>query len=116
MFQILSGWADGPEFVTQCPIRPRHSYTYRFNVTGQVGTLWWHAHVQWLRATVYGALLIRPRPGHSYPFPKPYREYPIVLGTNFNPQLFTLCFVTTEFMHSSFFFVQYFSLHLKLKV
>ncbi|KAM7526422.1 hypothetical protein LguiA_016324 [Lonicera macranthoides] len=84
VFQILSGWADGPEFATQCPIRPRHSYTYRFNVTGQVGTLWWHAHVQWLRATVYGALLIRPRPGHSYPFPKPYREYPILLGEWWN--------------------------------
>ncbi|CAH1432229.1 unnamed protein product [Lactuca virosa] len=40
---------------------PGNSYTYRFNITGQEGTLWWHAHVQWLRATVYGALVIRPR-------------------------------------------------------
>ncbi|KAK3018967.1 hypothetical protein RJ639_003386 [Escallonia herrerae] len=84
VFQLLSGWADGPEFATQCPIRPGHSYTYRFNITGQEGTLWWHAHVQWLRATVYGALIIRPRAGHSYPFPKPYREFPIVLGEWWN--------------------------------
>uniref|UniRef100_A0A5B6YV30 Laccase n=1 Tax=Davidia involucrata TaxID=16924 RepID=A0A5B6YV30_DAVIN len=84
VFQLLSGWADGPEYVTQCPIRPGNSYTYRFNITRQVGTLWWHAHVQWLRATVYGALIIRPKTGHSYPFPKPYREHPILLGEWWN--------------------------------
>ncbi|KZV53415.1 laccase-7-like, partial [Dorcoceras hygrometricum] len=84
IFQLLSGWADGPEFATQCPIRPGESYTYRFTITGQEGTLWWHAHVQWLRATVYGALIIRPRSGRSYPFPKPHREIPIVLDTFYN--------------------------------
>ncbi|KAI3474700.1 hypothetical protein Pfo_029885, partial [Paulownia fortunei] len=76
-------WADGPEFATQCPIRPGQSYTYRFTITRQEGTLWWHAHVQWLRATVYGALIIRPRSGY-YPFPKPHREVPIVLGEWWN--------------------------------
>ncbi|XP_059643550.1 laccase-7 [Cornus florida] len=84
IFQLLSGWADGPSYTTQCPIRPGHTYTYRFNITGQEGTLWWHAHVQWLRATVHGALIIRPRNGHSYPFPKPYREHPILLGEWWN--------------------------------
>ncbi|TYH14147.1 hypothetical protein ES288_A06G196200v1 [Gossypium darwinii] len=78
--QIRTGWADGPEFVTQCPIRPGGSYTYRFTVQGQEGTLWWHAYSSWLRATVYGALIIRPREGKSYPFPKPKRETPIILG------------------------------------
>ncbi|TYH19236.1 hypothetical protein ES288_A05G336900v1 [Gossypium darwinii] len=56
------------------------SYTYRFTIQGQEGTLWWHAHSSWLRATVYGALIIRPRLGESYPFPKPNLETPIVLG------------------------------------
>nr|DAD26593.1 TPA_asm: hypothetical protein HUJ06_028061 [Nelumbo nucifera] len=84
VFQLLSGWADGPVYVTQCPILPGNSYTYRFNITGQEGTLWWHAHVSWLRATVYGALIIRPRPGRTYPFPKPYREVPILLGEWWN--------------------------------
>ncbi|XP_022857075.1 laccase-7-like [Olea europaea var. sylvestris] len=84
VFQLLSGWADGPEFATQCPIRPGHSYTYRFNITRQEGTLWWHAHVQWLRATVYGALIIRPGAGRSYPFPKPHKEVPILLGEWWN--------------------------------
>ncbi|XP_057739072.1 laccase-12-like [Arachis stenosperma] len=78
--QMRTGWADGPEFVTQCPIRPGESYTYRFTIQGQEGTLWWHAHSSWLRATVYGALIIRPIQGHPYPFPKPHRETPILLG------------------------------------
>ncbi|XLU63837.1 hypothetical protein S245_023046 [Arachis hypogaea] len=78
--QIRTGWSDGPEFVTQCPIRPGDSYTYRFTIQGQEGTLWWHAHSSWLRATVYGALIIRPREGQGYPFAKPKRETPIILG------------------------------------
>uniref|UniRef100_A0A0D3FHD3 Laccase n=1 Tax=Oryza barthii TaxID=65489 RepID=A0A0D3FHD3_9ORYZ len=78
--QLRNGWADGPEFVTQCPIRPGGSYTYRFAIQGQEGTLWWHAHSSWLRATVHGALLIRPRPGVPYPFPKPHSEFPIILA------------------------------------
>ncbi|XAR65980.1 Laccase [Bertholletia excelsa] len=77
---MRTAWADGPEFVTQCPIRPGGSYTYRFTIEGQEGTLWWHAHSSWLRATVYGALIIQPKEGSSYPFPKPRRQTPIVLG------------------------------------
>ncbi|KAL4189573.1 hypothetical protein AMTRI_Chr08g166010 [Amborella trichopoda] len=82
--QIRTGWADGPEFVTQCPIRPGGSYTYRFTIENQEGTLWWHAHSSWLRATVYGALIIHPKPGASYPFTKPKREAPIILGEWWN--------------------------------
>ncbi|CAI9098356.1 OLC1v1034988C2 [Oldenlandia corymbosa var. corymbosa] len=84
IFQKLTAWADGPDYVTQCPIRPGRSYTYRFTVTGQEGTLWWHAHVSFLRSTVYGALIIRPRSGRSYPFQQPDGEYPIVLGEWWN--------------------------------
>ena len=85
ILQRLSCWADGPNMVSQCPIRPAGGrYTYRFNVTGQEGTLWWHAHVSFLRATVYGALLLRPAPGASYPFPRPHREATILLGEWWN--------------------------------
>ncbi|KAJ9180632.1 hypothetical protein P3X46_008848 [Hevea brasiliensis] len=84
IFQKLSGWADGPNMVTQCPIIPGSSYTYKFKVIKQEGTLWWHAHVSTLRATVYGALIIRPRSGRSYPFPKPDKEVPILLGEWWN--------------------------------
>lgn len=78
--QRRTAWADGPEFVTQCPIRPGGSYKYRFTIEGQVGTLWWHAHSSWLRATVYGALIIHPKGNSSYPFTNPQREFPILLG------------------------------------
>ncbi|BBH05643.1 laccase 11 [Prunus dulcis] len=65
--QYRNGWADGPAYVTQCPIQTGSSYTYDFNVTGQRGTLWWHAHILWLRATVYGAIVILPKPGTRFP-------------------------------------------------
>ncbi|XP_054781436.1 laccase-7-like [Prosopis cineraria] len=80
IFQLMTQWTDGPEYVTQCPILSGGKYTYRFNVTAQEGTLWWHSHSSFLRAWVYGALIIRPRLGKSYPFPKPYKEVPIVFG------------------------------------
>ncbi|CAD5167969.1 unnamed protein product [Musa acuminata subsp. malaccensis] len=82
--QMRTAWADGPEFVTQCPIRPGGSYTYRFTIEDQEGTLWWHAHSSWLRATVHGALIIYPRDASSYPFPKPHREFPVILGEWWN--------------------------------
>ncbi|KAK7339791.1 hypothetical protein VNO77_20476 [Canavalia gladiata] len=80
IFQLVSGWADGPEYVTQCPIRPKHSFTYRFKITGQEGTLWWHAHASLIRATLHGALIIHPRKTLNYAFPKPYKQVPILLG------------------------------------
>ncbi|GAU40147.1 hypothetical protein TSUD_163170 [Trifolium subterraneum] len=78
VFQLFSAWADGPEYITQCSIRPAHNFTYKFNVTQQEGTVWWHAHASVVRATVHGALIIRPRSGR-FPFPKPYKEVPIIL-------------------------------------
>ncbi|RWW42537.1 hypothetical protein BHE74_00051911 [Ensete ventricosum] len=74
--------------VTQCPIPPGNNYTYRFNVTGQEGTLWWHAHFSLLRVTVYGALIIRPRGGAAaLPFSPPDHEANIIFGEwwNANP-------------------------------
>ncbi|KAM0846413.1 hypothetical protein ACQ4PT_055689 [Festuca glaucescens] len=84
-------WADGPGMITQCPIQPNKNFTYRFNVIGQEGTLWWHAHIGFLRATIHGALIIRPRSGpNSYPFPKPDKEIPIVIGEWFDMDVFEL--------------------------
>nr|CAB3474824.1 unnamed protein product [Digitaria exilis] len=84
VFQLMTPWADGPSMVSQCPIQPSTSYTYRFSVPGQEGTLWWHAHSSFLRATVYGAFIVRPRAGNAYPFPAPDKEVPIVLGEWWN--------------------------------
>ncbi|KAL0344481.1 UNVERIFIED_CONTAM: Laccase-4 [Sesamum radiatum] len=78
--QLRTGWADGPAYITQCPIQPGQSYVYNFTITGQRGTLLWHAHILWLRATLHGALVILPKLGVPYPFPKPNHERVIVLG------------------------------------
>uniref|UniRef100_A0A6N2KJU8 Laccase n=1 Tax=Salix viminalis TaxID=40686 RepID=A0A6N2KJU8_SALVM len=78
--QLRSGWADGPAYVTQCPIQTGQSYVYNFTVTGQRGTLFWHAHISWLRVTIYGPIVILPKKGVSYPFPQPHKEIPIIFG------------------------------------
>ncbi|XP_054794908.1 laccase-3-like [Prosopis cineraria] len=81
---LRNPWADGPGYVTQCPIQPGASYTYRFTIINQEGTLFWHAHVGFLRATLYGAIIIYPRLGSHYPFPMPRREFPILLAEWFD--------------------------------
>ncbi|XP_030537568.1 laccase-17-like [Rhodamnia argentea] len=82
--QLQSGWADGPSYITQCPIQTNRSYVYNFTITGQRGTFFWHAHISWLRATVYGPLIILPKRGVPYPFAKPHKEVPILFGEWFN--------------------------------
>ncbi|XP_052177002.1 laccase-4 [Diospyros lotus] len=78
--QLRTGWADGPAYITQCPIQPGQSYVYNFTITGQRGTLLWHAHILWLRATVHGAIVILPKRGVPYPFPKPNKEVVVILA------------------------------------
>ncbi|KAI4966715.1 hypothetical protein ZWY2020_037031 [Hordeum vulgare] len=82
--QLRTGWSDGPAYITQCPIQTGQSYVYNFTVTGQRGTLFWHAHVSWMRATLYGPIVILPKLGVPFPFPKPYRDVPVVFGEWFN--------------------------------
>ncbi|PNY02705.1 laccase-17-like protein [Trifolium pratense] len=78
--QLRSGWADGPAYITQCPIQPGQSFVYNFTIIGQRGTLWWHAHISWLRSTLHGPIVILPKRHVPYPFPHPYKEIPIILG------------------------------------
>ncbi|KAF2315192.1 hypothetical protein GH714_038388 [Hevea brasiliensis] len=77
--QILSCWFDGPSYITQCPIQPGQSFTYEFTLVRQKGTFFWHAHVSWLRGTVYGAIVVYPKTGVPYPFPYPYEEHIVIL-------------------------------------
>ena len=44
IFQNKSNWADGPSFVTQCPLLQQDTFEYEFNVTRQSGTYWYHSH------------------------------------------------------------------------
>ncbi|KAG4921857.1 hypothetical protein AAZX31_18G163200 [Glycine max] len=82
--QLRSGWADGPAYVTQCPIQTGQSYVYNYTIVGQRGTLFWHAHISWLRSTLYGPIIILPKQGAPYPFTKPYKEVPVIFGEWWN--------------------------------
>ena len=44
-FQKGTAWADGPAFVTQCPIVTGNSFLYDFPVGDQPGTFWYHSHL-----------------------------------------------------------------------
>ncbi|KAK7339802.1 hypothetical protein VNO77_20487 [Canavalia gladiata] len=82
--QLQSGWADGPAYVTQCPIQTGQSYVYNYTIVGQRGTLFWHAHISWLRSSLYGPIVILPKRNVQYPFTKPYKEVPIIFGEWWN--------------------------------
>ncbi|RVW79297.1 putative laccase-5 [Vitis vinifera] len=73
-------WTDGPEYITQCPIPPGSKFSQKIILSSEEGTLWWHAHSDWTRATVHGAIIVYPNNGAKYPFPKPNAEVPIILG------------------------------------
>lgn len=78
--QPRNPWTDGPEFVTQCPIQPGRKFSQKIIFSTEEGTLWWHAHSDFSRATVHGAIIVYPKKGTSYPFPKPHAEIPVILG------------------------------------
>ncbi|RVX01193.1 putative laccase-9 [Vitis vinifera] len=54
-------WTDGPEYITQCPIQPGSNFSQKIILSSEEGTLWWHAHSDWTRATVHGAIIIYPK-------------------------------------------------------
>ncbi|KAG9230603.1 multicopper oxidase-domain-containing protein [Amylocarpus encephaloides] len=62
LFQNGTNWMDGTIGVTQCPIAPRKKFQYKFTVTGQSGTYYYHSH-QAVTASdgLYGPLVIHDR-------------------------------------------------------
>ncbi|XP_047945515.1 laccase-14-like [Salvia hispanica] len=80
-------WADGTNLVTMCPITPGNKFRQRMILSDEEGTLFWHAHSDWSRATVYGAIIVLPPTPESYPFPKPHAEIPILLGLWWNAEI-----------------------------
>ncbi|KAK6940094.1 Multicopper oxidase, type 1 [Dillenia turbinata] len=85
--QPKNPWSDGPEYITQCPIQPGQNFTQTILLSSEEGTLWWHAHSNWTRNTIHGAIIIYPKNGTSYPFPKPYAEALIILGEWWKSQI-----------------------------
>ncbi|XP_027094972.1 laccase-14-like [Coffea arabica] len=90
-------WSDGPVYITQCPIMPGKSFIQNIQVTDEIGTLWWHAHSEWSRATVHGAFIVYPKRGENYPFPQPRAENTIILGEWWKSDIQD---VLTQFQHS----------------
>ncbi|KAF9602475.1 hypothetical protein IFM89_028489 [Coptis chinensis] len=88
--QRLSCWSDGPSYITQCPIQAGQTFTYEFTLVQQKGTMLWHAHFSWLRASVYGAIVVYPKTGVPYPFKYPYEEHIIILGEYWHKNLLQL--------------------------
>ncbi|GJM86851.1 hypothetical protein PR202_ga02749 [Eleusine coracana subsp. coracana] len=83
--QPRNPWFDGPEYITQCPIQPGANFTYRIIFSEEEGTLWWHAHSDFDRATVHGAIVVHPkRSKGAYPYKKPHKEIPVILGEWWN--------------------------------
>ncbi|XP_048129881.1 laccase-14-like [Rhodamnia argentea] len=78
--QPRNPWSDGPEFITQCVIGPGTNFTYEVIFSDEEGTLWWHAHSDWTRATIHGAIVISPELGKSYPFPEPDDDKVIMIA------------------------------------
>lgn len=78
--QPRNPWPDGPEYVTQCPIAVGSNFTQEISLSDEEGTLWWHAHSDWTRATVHGAIVVHPANGTQYPYAQPDGEELIVLG------------------------------------
>jgi laccase len=78
--QYQSNYADGPAYITQCPIETGGSYIYEFTVNGQRGTFFYHAHINWLRATVHGALIVHPKKGLPPRYKDVVEEIPILIG------------------------------------
>ncbi|KAM3759990.1 hypothetical protein ACB098_01G161200 [Castanea mollissima] len=78
--QPRNPWSDGPEYITQCPIEPGSNFTYEIIFSDEEGTLWWHAHSDWTRAGVHGAIVVLPNKETGFPFPEPDGEEILVLG------------------------------------
>ncbi|KAF4438352.1 hypothetical protein F53441_12820, partial [Fusarium austroafricanum] len=61
-------WTDGVPGVTQHPIKPGCSFTYKFHAT-QYGSFWYHSHFRGqIEDGLYGAIVIHPRPYEPNPF------------------------------------------------
>ncbi|KAK9911655.1 hypothetical protein M0R45_035551 [Rubus argutus] len=81
IMQPRNPWSDGPEYITQCPIQPGTNFTYEVILSKEEGTVWWHAHSDWTRASVHGAIVILPAVGTTFPFPEPDEDEVIVIAS-----------------------------------
>jgi len=68
--QINTPWADGVPGLSQRPIQPGDSFTYKWHAH-QYGSYFYHAHSRGqIDDGCYGPISIKPRPGLAKPFDK----------------------------------------------
>lgn len=79
MKQPRNPWSDGPENITQCLIQPGKNFTQEVIFSDEIGTVWWHAHSDWTRATVHGAIVVEPPPDELSDSPFKFPNYTLVL-------------------------------------
>ncbi|KAH9718556.1 L-ascorbate oxidase [Citrus sinensis] len=85
--QIGTPWADGTEGVTQCPILPGETFTYKF-VVDRPGTYLYHAHYGMQReAGLYGSIRVSLPEGESEPYAYDY-DRSIILNDWFHRSAF----------------------------
>ncbi|GLT29848.1 hypothetical protein SLA2020_046880 [Shorea laevis] len=82
--QSRNPWFDGPENVTQCLIQPRKNFSYEVITSNEIGTLWWHAHSDWSRATIHSAFVILPPPDELQDSPYQFPSHTLIFSTWFN--------------------------------
>jgi FtsP/CotA-like multicopper oxidase with cupredoxin domain len=79
LYQNGTSYMDGTIGVTNCPIAPGQSFTYRFNVTGQSGSYWYHSHVSMQASDgLFGPLIIHSRTERELQ-KVPYKQDRVVL-------------------------------------
>ena len=80
MHQKGTPWMDGVGQVTQCPIGPQTSFTYR-HVAYPSGTFWYHSHTGAQRTDgFYGALIVKERPNRMMKIKAMLHERGVVHG------------------------------------
>ncbi|KAK6176483.1 hypothetical protein SNE40_014763 [Patella caerulea] len=61
LHQPNTPFMDGVSYISQCPIGPGQTFTYRFTATPK-GTFWYHSHIGVQRSMgLYGAFIIREK-------------------------------------------------------
>lgn len=86
--QFRNPWSDGPENITQCKIAASKSFTYEVIITDEMGTIWWHAHSDWSRATVHGAFIVLPSPfEYKSPYPSNIPDHTLIFASWYNADL-----------------------------
>ncbi|KAI9651147.1 hypothetical protein NHQ30_001184 [Ciborinia camelliae] len=62
IFQNGTNYMDGTTGITQCPIAPGHKFRYKFTVTGQSGTYYYHGHqAAQLSDGLFGPMIIHSK-------------------------------------------------------